>query len=59
VGITPRHPGALLAAARAALAAGDAPAARRLAERALKAGAKGPERDEAQRMAAGMLPRRR
>jgi tetratricopeptide (TPR) repeat protein len=59
VGLTPRHPGALLAAARAALAAGDAPAARKLAERALKAGAKGPARDEAQRIAAAMLPRKR
>jgi Tfp pilus assembly protein PilF len=59
VGLVPRDPGVLLAAARAAQAAGDVPAARALAGRALKAGAKGAERDEAKRLAAGLLPRKR
>jgi tetratricopeptide (TPR) repeat protein len=59
VGLAPRDPSALLSAARAALAAGDAPAARKLAERALKSGAKDAQRDEAKRIASGMLPRRR
>jgi Tfp pilus assembly protein PilF len=55
----PRDPAALLAAARAASAAGDAAAARKLGARALKAGATGRDRDEARRLAAGMVPRKR
>jgi tetratricopeptide (TPR) repeat protein len=55
----PKDPAVLLSAARAALAEGDGPGARRLADRASKAGASGPEREEARRLAAGQLPRKR
>ncbi len=56
--VAPRDPAVLLAAARAALGTGDGVAARKLAGRAVKAGASGPERDEAKRLAAGQLPRK-
>ncbi len=59
VGIAPKDPAALLVAARATLASGDAAAARKLAARAVKAGASGAGRDEAKRLAAGQLPRKR
>lgn len=59
VGAAPKDPAALLAAARAALADGDAMSARKLALRAVKTGASGAERDEARRLAAGYLPRKR
>ncbi len=59
VGAAPRDPAALLAAARAALVDGDATVACKLALRAVKTGARGAERDEAKRLAAGQLPRKR
>ena len=58
VALAPRDPAILLAASRAALAMGDATASRKLAFHAVKSGAAGAERDEAKRLAAGLLPRR-
>jgi tetratricopeptide (TPR) repeat protein len=59
VAAAPKDPDVLVAAARAAYAAGDAVGGRKLASRALKAGAHGPAKDEAKRMAAGQPPPRR
>ena len=56
--LAPRDPATLLAASRAALALGEVPASRKLAARAVKAGAAGADRDEAKRLAAGLLPRK-
>ena len=59
VSLAPKDPAVLLAASRAALASGDAPASRKLAAQAVKTGASGAERDEAKRLAAGQLPRKK
>jgi hypothetical protein len=59
VAAAPKDPAVLVAAARASLAAGDAASARKLATRAVKAGASGADRDEAKRLAAGQPSRRR
>jgi predicted Zn-dependent protease len=59
VAAAPKDPAVLIAAARAAAASGDIATTKRLGAKALKAGATGPDRDEARRLSQGQIPRKR